>query len=108
MRIGLLEMWEFITNYHGGQNLGTLLESCGVSDLIATCYGGRNRRVSEAMVLTGKVGGAREGWAGQGRGCVARTNGCQGMTAVASFPGLPASIGGPVNEAGKPGNECCV
>lgn len=56
IRIGLLEMWSFITNYHGGENLGTLLESCGVADLIATCSGGRNRRVSEAMVLTGKVG----------------------------------------------------
>ena len=61
IRIGLLEMWRFVSLYYQGCQHTTLLESCGVADLIATCLGGRNRRVAEAFVLTGKV---REGGEG--------------------------------------------
>jgi glycerol-3-phosphate dehydrogenase (NAD+) len=55
MRIGMMEMWKFSNRYYKGVQLGTFLESCGFSDVIATCYGGRNRKVSEAFVTAGKT-----------------------------------------------------
>ena len=54
IRIGFGEMWKFIQLFDG-HDTTALLESCGMADLIATCFGGRNRRVSEAYVNSGKV-----------------------------------------------------
>ena len=47
---------QWVRNLLSGSQQSTFLESCGVADLVTTCYGGRNRRVSEAFVRTGKVG----------------------------------------------------
>ncbi|CAB0045220.1 unnamed protein product [Trichogramma brassicae] len=55
IRLGLMEMVRYVDQFHGGSKISTFFESCGVADLITTCYGGRNRKVSEAFVKTGKT-----------------------------------------------------
>ncbi|CAI2172048.1 18715_t:CDS:2 [Funneliformis geosporum] len=54
IRIGLLEMKKFIKMFYKGIKDETFSESCGIADVITSCYGGRNRKVAEAHVLTGK------------------------------------------------------
>lgn len=56
MRIGLEEMYDFAKWYFPdrGCDVKTLLESCGVADLIATAYGGRNHKCAVEFVKSGK------------------------------------------------------
>lgn len=54
IRLGMKEMIQFSKMFCETSQESTFFESCGVADLITTCYGGRNRKVSEAFVKTGK------------------------------------------------------
>lgn len=57
IRLGLMEMIKFVEVFFtdGKSKMETFFESCGVADLVATCHGGRNRMLGEAVVKSSKT-----------------------------------------------------
>merc|ERR1719443_2766434 len=61
VRIGLKEMQSFITHFYPKTKTEVFSESCGVADLITTCFGGRNRKCAEAFAES-RVRGEPRSW----------------------------------------------
>lgn len=63
IRIGLKEMQKFCNLFYGDRNIKneTFLESCGVADLVTTCFGGRNRKCAD-IYAKNVVAGTKKEW----------------------------------------------
>merc|ERR1719352_341976 len=62
VRIGLKEMQTFITHFYPQTKTEVFAESCGVADLITTCFGGRNRKCAAAFAESRTKGQAPRSW----------------------------------------------
>jgi len=63
IRIGLKEMQLFCSEFYGDRMIKneTFLESCGVADLVTTCFGGRNRKCAD-IYAKNVVAGTKKEW----------------------------------------------
>jgi len=55
IRLGLMEMIKFAEVFYPDHSARTFFESCGVADLVTTCYGGRNRKIAMAFAQSNKT-----------------------------------------------------
>lgn len=51
IRLGLMEMIRFVDVFYPGSKLSTFFESCGVADLVTTCYGTFLSKINKQKVL---------------------------------------------------------
>ncbi|CAG2113856.1 unnamed protein product [Medioppia subpectinata] len=51
---GVREMIRFVEVFHPKYELSTFFQNCGIGDIIASSFGGRNRKVSEALIKSSK------------------------------------------------------
>merc|ERR1711937_660053 len=61
VRLGLKEMEAFIRHFYPETSSHVFFESCGVADLITTCFAGRNRKCAEAFAAS-RVEGKKREW----------------------------------------------
>jgi len=54
LRIGMDEIRRFAHTFYEGIHEEAFWDSCGIADLITTCFSGRNRKCAEAFAKTGE------------------------------------------------------
>merc|ERR1712146_254715 len=62
IRIGLKETAKFAKTFFKGIKDDTFMESCGLADLVTTCFGGRNRKCADIFAKMIKEGTPKD-WA---------------------------------------------